>query len=120
MKARSRTFYHITTIDRHANILRTGGIDPKYSTGVRHYSWYVTWAKVPWAILHILQRHRVRLSDCVVLRVTAPRDVFCFSGRKGVYRASTILLPSGHYKAETLLYRALFRGGDDVNKTASL
>lgn len=61
-------YYHVTTTHNLLGIMATG-IDPAYSRGRMKVSWYVRRARVAWAVLHVVQRHAVALSDIIILGV---------------------------------------------------
>jgi hypothetical protein len=59
------TLYHVTTGKNLEGILESG-IDPAYSRSSLKASWYVSWDKVLWAVIHIQDRFNCNLDDCFV------------------------------------------------------
>lgn len=74
-KYSSRNYYHVTLESTLRQILVSGAIDPTKARGKRKVSWYVLMEGVPWAIAHVLARHKAHLGALVVLRVQAT-DMF--------------------------------------------
>lgn len=81
--------YHVTRKANKASILKRG-IDPVHSTGRQMLSWFVSFDKMQWAILHVMRRHFVHLEDVIVFQVEVPDGWVRKTGRYGVFNTKNI------------------------------
>ena len=66
--------YHATP-KRNLESIRKHGLLPKRATGKVKGVWLHTESRKPWAILHIIKRHRLQsFDDVVLLKVSIPRS----------------------------------------------
>lgn len=64
-------FFHVTLTRKVASILRHGLLT-RYATGRRKAVWVVPRRLVPWAILHVVNRHKTTLESVVVAQLNVP------------------------------------------------
>ena len=100
--AKRMTLWHISSKDNIQSIFDKG-IDPLYSCGKQHISWYVKWYGLLWAIAHISLQKRVPIWQLAVFKVNAPACRFVHFNRN-VYTSKWILHPSRCMPAERALY----------------
>jgi hypothetical protein len=86
-------FFHLTTYEAMAKILDGAGIDPAFTQGRRHVSWYVTRKLVTWAMPHVCQRHQVELSQVCILRCKIEITKMAKTSHAGVYCTDQIFYP---------------------------
>ena len=65
--------YH-ATLKRNLDSIKAKGLDPAFSTGKEKVIWLHTASRTHWAIAHVQKRHKVNLSDVVILTVNIPRS----------------------------------------------
>jgi hypothetical protein len=68
-----RTSYRHATLRQHLPRILVEGLDPACATGKHPLVWLHTPSRTPWAILHLMKRHRVDVADMVLLDVQVPR-----------------------------------------------
>lgn len=78
------TLYHVTT-GKVLESIQDQGIMPEYSTSKFKVCWYVTRAKVCWAILHVANRHNSLLDDIFVCPVLVEWSSMRNCGKEGVF-----------------------------------
>ena len=76
------------------------GIDPALSRGQLPVSWYVSEAKVEWAITHVAEKYRCLVKEVIVFEVIEkPIALFWVSSYAQVFRTSVLMRPSAVYPA---------------------
>ena len=66
--------YHATPKANLESLREHGNLNPEFSQGKEKVVWLHTASKRHWAILHIQRRHKLPLSEVLVLRVDVPRS----------------------------------------------
>lgn len=85
--------YHVTSYARFCSISRSG-LDPAFSEGKAPLVWLASKSKIEWGFLHVVKRHRVKLTDVVVIGFDVPRSWVRRSAKRGLWN-SPRLIPAG-------------------------
>lgn len=83
--------FHVSLRRHHGSIVRLG-IDPMYSRGKMMVSWFVTERMLPWAILHVMKRHQVPLSEVIAFECLVDKKHLS-KRRKGIYTCQSVVDP---------------------------
>lgn len=80
--------FHVSPI---ANLdsIRLNGISPEFSKGNIKASWYVTEARLEWAVIHVAAKYDLRVSEIAVWAVFAPNE------RLSLFPVRSLLYPKG-------------------------
>lgn len=65
--------YH-ATLKRKLDSIQKHGLNPDFSKGAEKVIWLHTRSRTHWAIAHVQKRHKVNLSDVVIITVNIPRS----------------------------------------------
>ena len=65
--------YH-ATLKSNLDSIRENGINPEFSKGKDKVIWLHTASRTHWAIAHVQKRHKVNLSEVVIITVNVPRS----------------------------------------------
>ena len=66
--------YRHATLCRHLASILAEGLDPARARDAALLVWLHTPGRTPWAVLHVVRRHRVTLADVILLDVHVPRQ----------------------------------------------
>lgn len=83
--------YHATTAERLPSIIRKGLLTSK-STGTRKVVWCCRQKLVPWACMHVANRHKATIKDVVVIVFKAVRKALRHHG-KGLWYSTESIPP---------------------------
>lgn len=83
--------FHVT-LTKNLESIGKAGIDPQFARGARNECWYVTASKLAWAILHVMNRHKVGFRDVVVLECLVPQSRLRRRWR-GIYTTAHVVPP---------------------------
>lgn len=115
--ARFTVLYHVTLV-YNAYEIELKGVDPKKSTGKWMASWWVTAAKIDWALAHVSAKKKVPTSELVIFRkiVTESyvKENFKAFGVPGVYRTEYRLKCDG-YEHANLYFERIAKEGVEEN-----
>jgi hypothetical protein len=69
-----RTFvYRHATLRQHLPGILAEGLDPAHARDTPPLVWLHTPGQTPWAVVHVVRRHGVALTDVILLDVQVPR-----------------------------------------------
>ena len=70
------------------------GLDPLYAVteADKHYVWFHTKERTPWAINHTVRRKAVSEDQVIILEVSVPRS-WLERAWKGIWKCSTVVPP---------------------------
>jgi hypothetical protein len=90
-------FYHATPNSNLASI-QSRGLDPTFSKHTAKFTWMCTEGNVEWAILHIMDKHKIDLSEVVVIELNVPRSwvknhrlTIRGKGRRGFWKTDRVI-----------------------------
>lgn len=65
--------YH-ATLKSNLDSIQKHGLNPEFSKGKEAVIWLHTASRTHWAIAHVQKRHKVKLSEVVIIAVDIPRS----------------------------------------------
>lgn len=81
--------YHVSLKANHRSIMAKG-VDPAYSRGARAECWFVTPGLLSWAVLHVMQRHKVGIEQVIAYEALVSAAKLT-RRRKGIYTCPEVV-----------------------------
>jgi hypothetical protein len=85
--------YRHAKLHQHLASILVEGLDPARATATPLLVWLHTPGRIPWAVLHVVRRHGVALTDVIVLDVQVPRSWLQHAGR-GLWTCDRVIAPA--------------------------
>lgn len=82
--------FHVTS-EANAHSIYAYGIDPRFSQGKRAAIWLTERASLPWAVLHVSDRHKIPVSKLVIFRTVADTEEIRRTCKRGIYTCDTVI-----------------------------
>jgi hypothetical protein len=90
---RSPSVFRHATLRRHLASILAEGLDPARATDAPARVWLHTPGRTPWAVLHIVRRHGVALTDVILLDVHVPRP-WLQQAERGLWTCDRVIAPT--------------------------
>jgi hypothetical protein len=87
------TLYRHATVRTHLSRILAEGLDPACATAPPLLLWLHTPERTPWAVLHVVRRHRVALTDVILLDVQVPRQ-WLQHAERGLWTCDRVIAPA--------------------------
>jgi hypothetical protein len=85
--------YRHATLHQHLASILAEGLDPTHATTLPPLVWLHTPGQTPWAVLHVVRRHGVALTDVIVLDVQVPRQ-WLQHAERGLWTCDRVIAPA--------------------------
>jgi len=85
--------YRHATLYRHLASILAEGLDPARARDAPPLVWLHTPVRTPWAVLHVVRRHRVALTDVILLDVQVPRQ-WLQHAERGLWTCDRMIAPA--------------------------
>jgi hypothetical protein len=89
----SPVIYRHATLHQHLASILAEGLDPARATTLPPLVWLHTPGRTPWAVLHVVRRHGVALTDVIVLDVQVPRQ-WLQPAERGLWTCDRVIAPA--------------------------
>ena len=89
----STSVYRHATLRQHLARILVEGLDPARATATPPLVWLHTPVQTPWAVLHVVRRHRVALTDVILLDVQVPRQ-WLQHAERGLWTCDRMIAPA--------------------------
>src|SRR5438552_8096867 len=88
-----RITYRQATVRQPLPRILAEGLDPARATATPPLVWLHTPVRTPWAVLHVVRRHRVALTDVILLDVQVPRQ-WLQHAERGLWTCGRMIAPA--------------------------